>query len=136
MTGDVPAPPRGRGGFTMIEVLIAMVILAVGLLALGAMGIGSAQMVNRADRQSEYATAATDTLERVLGRIRDRQPLGTGRTYLRGTDTVRITIDSVTVATVNGAAVRRFDVGVTVAPKPRGFILRSDSLRVVGSVIR
>ena len=63
------ATRRARRGFTLFEVLAAMVILAVGLLALEAMGIGAARMVVRADRQSAYTQAATDHLERVITTI-------------------------------------------------------------------
>lgn len=130
------AAPSGHEGFTLAEVLVATVILAVGLLALSSLGMVSARTVARAERQSEYATAASDTLERVLGRIRDRQPVDGGRTFVRNGDTVRIAIDSVRVATADGAPVHRFDVTVTVAPTPREFTTRADSLRVVGSVVR
>lgn len=61
---------RGDDGFTLIEVLIAMVILAVGLLALEAMGIGAARMVARADRQSEHVARATARIEMVERELR------------------------------------------------------------------
>lgn len=60
----------GREGFTLIEVLVAMVILAVGLLALESMAIGAARMVVRADRQSQYTALATEHLERTMTNVR------------------------------------------------------------------
>ncbi len=60
----------GEEGFTLIEVLVAMVILAVGLLGLEALGIGAARAVAMADRQSGYATLASDSLEAALHQIR------------------------------------------------------------------
>ncbi|HYW12298.1 MAG TPA: prepilin-type N-terminal cleavage/methylation domain-containing protein, partial [Longimicrobium sp.] len=60
---------RGREGFTLVEVLVAMVILAIGLLALEALAVGSARMVARADRESQYSALATERLEGVLQRI-------------------------------------------------------------------
>ena len=60
----------GEEGFTLIEVLVAMVILAVGLLGLEALGIGAARAVAMADRQSCYATLASDSLEAALHQIR------------------------------------------------------------------
>ena len=61
---------RGQDGFTLVEVLIAMVILAVGLLALEALGIGAAKMVGRAERQGDYITAATSRLEATMAQLR------------------------------------------------------------------
>lgn len=64
---------QGREGFTLVEVLAALVILAVGLLGLEALGIYAARSVVRAERQSEFALDATrvveatvDTIERSL----------------------------------------------------------------------
>lgn len=65
------AVPRKDAGFTLVEVMIALVILAVGLLSLEALGIGAARMVNRAQLQSQYVTAAADTLEPVMAALRD-----------------------------------------------------------------
>lgn len=61
---------RDEGGFTLIEVLIAMVILAIGLLGLEALGIGAARSVALADRQSEWATRAAASAEEALQEIR------------------------------------------------------------------
>lgn len=62
--------PRAEAGFTLIEVLVAMVILAVGLLGLEALGIGVARSVSLADRQSVYAVTAGDSLEAALRLLR------------------------------------------------------------------
>lgn len=60
-----------EGGFTLIEVLIAMVILAVGLLGLEALGIGAARAVVRADQRTEYTSIATAYLESSMQQIRN-----------------------------------------------------------------
>lgn len=59
-----------EAGFTLIEVLAAMIILAVGLLGLEALGIGAARMITVADRQSDFATLASDSLESGLHQLR------------------------------------------------------------------
>ncbi|HET7321227.1 MAG TPA: prepilin-type N-terminal cleavage/methylation domain-containing protein [Longimicrobiaceae bacterium] len=65
------APAERRdAGFTLVEVLAAMVILAFGLLALEGLGIGAARSVTLAARQSEYAVAASSALETALGQLR------------------------------------------------------------------
>lgn len=61
---------RGESGFTLIEVLVAMIILAVGLLALEALGIGAARAIVIAERQSGYVTVASDSLESALHQLR------------------------------------------------------------------
>ncbi len=47
-----------------------MVILALGLLGLEALGIGAARSIALADRQSNYATIASDSLESALFQLR------------------------------------------------------------------
>ena len=59
-------------GFTLIEVLIAMVILAVGLLGLEALGIGAARANAVAERQSHHAVIGADSLESALHQVRQQ----------------------------------------------------------------
>lgn len=64
-----------QDGFTLIEVLIALVILAVGILALEALGIYAVRAVAQADRNSRAAAVAALYLEDALQQIRtDRIP--------------------------------------------------------------
>jgi len=70
VTGENKPSLHSEGGFTLIEVVIAMVILSVGLLALEALGIYASRMVTRAHRESMYVASATSRLEDVAGRIR------------------------------------------------------------------
>lgn len=59
-------------GFTLIEVLIAMVILSVGLLGLEALGIGAARANAVAERQSGHAVIGADSLESALHQLRQQ----------------------------------------------------------------
>lgn len=61
---------RSEAGFTLIEVLAAMVVLAVGLMGLQALGIGAARSIARADHQSELAAVATAAIESQQQEIR------------------------------------------------------------------
>jgi type IV pilus modification protein PilV len=102
--------PMGREGFTLIEVLMAMVILAVGLLALEAMGIGAARAVARADERSAYTALATDELERALARVSaTSSPVPDTRTV--GGANVATVVDS-----VRASNRMFFTVTVTVTP--------------------
>jgi prepilin-type N-terminal cleavage/methylation domain-containing protein len=64
------APPLGEEGFTLIEVLAAMVILAVGLLALEALGIGAARTLALAESGNELVAAGTTAMENAQQRVR------------------------------------------------------------------
>jgi hypothetical protein len=56
----------GREGASLIEILVAMLVLAVGLLGLEALGIHAARVIALADRTSGYATVASNSLDAAL----------------------------------------------------------------------
>jgi prepilin-type N-terminal cleavage/methylation domain-containing protein len=74
---------RGEEGFTLIEVLAAMVILAVGLLSLEALGIGAARSLAVAETKNEIVSSATTMMEEGQQAIRrqlsDANPVPTGQ---------------------------------------------------------
>jgi prepilin-type N-terminal cleavage/methylation domain-containing protein len=102
---------RGREGFSLIEVLAAMVILAVGLLALESMAIGAARQVAAANRTTEYTLIARDRLEVALDGARANVAPQNGVENLP---------NGTSIATVaNGQAVAGgtlWNVSVTVTP--------------------
>ncbi len=124
-----PPRRRGREGFTLAEVLVAMVILAVGLLALEAMGVGAARMVARADRESELTALASDRLERVLNQVDLGQVPQPAVEDLQGNNVATV----VSQQAVAGRVV--YTVTVTVTPPPRQS-WRLDPVTVVGRAIR
>jgi type IV pilus modification protein PilV len=129
-----PTEPRrsGREGFTLAEVLVAVVILAVGLLALEALGIGAARMVARADRESQYTALATDRMERVLVLIRQGQAQNVAEGEVDEDDGSTVLTD-VTPAAAGTRTM--YTVTVTVTPPPnQSFTLRP--ITVVGREIR
>lgn len=65
-TTEPGRPPSGRGGFSLIEVLVAMIILAVGLLALEGLAIGAARHVAVANQTTQYTNIAGERLETAL----------------------------------------------------------------------
>ncbi|CAN5826705.1 hypothetical protein BH23GEM6_BH23GEM6_21890 [soil metagenome] len=54
---------RDEKGFTLIEVLVAMIILSVGLLGLEALAIGAARSVASAHHRTQLAASATMEME-------------------------------------------------------------------------
>ena len=58
--------PKNSGGFTLIEVLLAITIFAVGILAIAGMQIRSINLNSAARMQTEATTAAVDCMERLL----------------------------------------------------------------------
>ena len=64
-----------EAGFTLIEVLAAMLVLAVGLMGVQALGVGAARLLARADQQTGMAVAATAAMEVRQQAIR-RDPAG------------------------------------------------------------
>jgi len=54
------------GGFTLIEVLMAMAVLTIGLLAIGSMQISSINGNSTGKMTSQAASFASDQMERLL----------------------------------------------------------------------
>ena len=54
------------GGFSLIEVLLALAIFSIGILAVGGMQIRSINLNAAARIQSEETTAAADWMERLM----------------------------------------------------------------------
>ncbi len=57
---------QGEGGFTLIEILIAMTIFAIGILAVTSMQIMALQTNARASRSTEAFAVATDKMEELI----------------------------------------------------------------------
>jgi prepilin-type N-terminal cleavage/methylation domain-containing protein len=58
-----------QAGFTMIEVLVAMVLLGIGLMSVQAMGVAAARAGALAERNTEYAFAASQRVESILDEV-------------------------------------------------------------------
>lgn len=58
-------PPRSRAGFTMVEVIIAIVILAIGVLGLAGTTAYIVRQVTLADVMTKRAMALQTIVERV-----------------------------------------------------------------------
>jgi prepilin-type N-terminal cleavage/methylation domain-containing protein len=121
---------RHTGGFTLVELMIAICVLAVGLLALAATAILVTRMVARGHRAAVAATFAGQRLERLRAQgCRDRRP-GSDRLVVGGSVVARASWRYVTV----GDDTHRVHVVVThLAPAGHW---RSDSIETVISCRR
>ncbi len=112
---DAPAAPAGRGGFTLIEVLIAMVVLAVGLLALESLAIGASRSIATANRMTEYTLIASQQLETTQRQLRAGVNPGSTQTQLDNGTRVATVVNSNVVPTGT-----LWTVTVTVTPPSVG----------------
>ncbi len=131
--------PAGNAGFSLIEVLIAMVILSVGLLALEGLSIGAARVTAHASRRSLYTEQATDVLERSLSSLREGQAVAGGDIDVKNPAGNKVATLSLSTASTNlltppAVPMRRWDVTVRVIPVKTADL--NDSVTVVGSVIQ
>lgn len=58
-------PRRAQGGFSMIEVLIALVVLAFGLLGLALLQTTNLRFTKSADQRSQAVNLATEMLDMI-----------------------------------------------------------------------
>lgn len=93
-TATSEARRAAEGGFTLVEVLVAMLLLAVGLLGLEALGIQAARSIALAERQSAFAVVASDSLESAMHQLRQQAvPSQFCRSDLRFGDRLSRTVD-------------------------------------------
>jgi len=130
----VPTEPRRRraknAGFTLVEVLIAFVILAIGLLAIEALGIGASRLVTRAQRMADYSTWATSKLESSLDSIRQGFVVAGATGTLSGGTWERTVTSSAPATGVVFQTIR-----ISVRPTASNILAASDSISVTGNVL-
>lgn len=130
--------PAGNAGFTLIEVLIAMVILSVGLLALEGMAVGASRTTAHASRRSLYTTVATDALEQTISGLH-AGAVANSTTPVKNSAGVTVANSAVTIVD-NGALtapsppLHRYDITVQVTPVQASE--SSDAVTLVSSVIQ
>ncbi|HEY7769445.1 type IV pilus modification PilV family protein [Longimicrobium sp.] len=131
MTSDPAATrPRADAGFSLVEVLVAMVILAVGLLGVEAMAIGASRQIGMANRTTQYTLIATQELETELKTVRAGGQPQSRRYPLEGGGTVDVAANS----QVLPDAGTMWQITATVTP-PSGDHLRLQPITVRGRAL-
>lgn len=118
---------RCEEGFTLIEVLIAMVILAIGLLGLEALGIGAARSLAEAETRNETVALATGAMEQAQQKVRREinastpPVISTGESCVTDSETQAEVCSDVQTRNTNGAiSMGNARVVVTVTPASGG----------------
>lgn len=93
---DAPAA-RATAGFSLAEVLVALVILAVGLLALESLGVSAARLVAASQRHNAFVSNAAGVLERAVAQVRSGTSVDTTAQTVSG-GTVRVLSPTYTTA--------------------------------------
>ena len=124
----------GEEGFTLIEVLVAMMILAVGLLGLEALGIGAARSLTLADAGSELVVAGPAAMEKGQQKVR-RQLLVPPATVTTGQScetqpTLTVCTEVQTRASLGALPTRNARLTVTVTP----LRVQADTFRITSYV--
>jgi prepilin-type N-terminal cleavage/methylation domain-containing protein len=100
-----------RGGFTIVELLVAMMILSVGLLALlGAAAVNTRTIVRgrNVDLAAIYAARRLDLL-RING---CRHPTDSAETLIRGNDTLTVNTWKFTATTAPTGAIDGYRISM------------------------
>jgi prepilin-type N-terminal cleavage/methylation domain-containing protein len=115
--------PRAEGGFSLVEVLIALVILSVGLLALEALGVNAARLVAASQRHDAFVSSASAMLERSVAQVRSGVAVDTATKSVNG-GTVKVTSST---STVGGRTLTQLQARAVPAANAQSY-LKSDTV--------
>lgn len=107
---------RSTGGFTLAEVMVAILILSVGLLAIAASSGTVFRLLGYGKRSTEAANVASSRLEAL--RLQANQTDPRCSTLANGGDTLANRV--IERWTVSGSGVRRSVLVVVTTPTGRG----------------
>jgi prepilin-type N-terminal cleavage/methylation domain-containing protein len=97
---------QDRGGFTLVEVLVAVMVLSVGVTAL----VGSAGVVTRMVGRGQMGTRAAQTASGTLEQLRmwaySTTPRCTSANFVGGTTTSRGITEKVVIVITGAGATR------------------------------
>ena len=113
-------PTGSRAGFTLVELLVAMMVFAVGMLALAATAASVTRMMGGAKRQTLAATVAQSRLEKLRS-----SPCAS---LVSGTETVRGVTNTWTVTAVSRGVTIKDSVSFPSSRNTRRWKLYTTSL--------
>lgn len=96
---------RPTAGFTITEVLVAIIILAVGILALAGGSTGATKMLSQGERTTWAAAVASARIETLRRIANQTSPRCTNAGFASGTATTRGVAETWTVPTSGNARV-------------------------------
>jgi type IV pilus assembly protein PilV len=117
-TGDIPMVATEKG-FTLMEVLVATVVLSLGLLGLEKMHLTAIQVNTIASRLTQATTLAQDRVERLMAMpyndplLADTTPTGTFTSYTDPNPPQGYTITWRVDANVPAAGIKTINIFVT-----------------------
>jgi len=115
-------PPEGRRGFSLLEVVVAVVILAVGVLGLAGTTALVIRQIALSDLTTERAAALQSVIETLRATPFDRLVGGSDSV---GVFSVRWSVEE---ARADWKTVRVLTTGPGLARTPRGFPVLSDEV--------
>ena len=116
-----------RSGFTIVETLVAIIVLSVGVLALASSMGGITRMMSGGQRKTRAASLAASILDSLRNKAYSETPKCTG--LVNGSDASTLYGDHYTTAwTITGAGTSRqitIRIGYRVGTRPQGDTLVS-----------
>jgi type IV pilus assembly protein PilV len=120
VTAPGPRRPTARRGFTLIEVIAAIILLTIGLLAIAGMGVVAAKTTRRGSTQTLAAAIAQSRFD-SLSSLPCNTLAATGPTT--GTSTTRDIVERWRV--VDGWNVKRLTDSLTVPGRTNTLVYQS-----------
>jgi prepilin-type N-terminal cleavage/methylation domain-containing protein len=124
------------GGFTLLELMVAIIILSITVLGVAGVMVGTSEWQDRVDSNMELTTLAEGKLERLRVSARTLRHPDTLQLNVGGSLTSSTTYHADTVATLDGVTyLRRWSVANGPVTRTRQVTLRVTPADTTGHTI-